>query len=1189
MQSELITQLERLRGDVQKEKENGLSQLIMSVAALLDDDIANENQRKDNSNKRDEHNLRILSLTCLIVEIEGQLLQSGYDEHALSLKEDLTTVVELVQKCEYKWEMSKNVISDTIDLLCAVGWKNERILMGYLPKYISKSKRDQSKITPGMYFLFTNVATTLIEINENEKACQVLENLCTFSRRRNNINLHRELIVKVFSILGDSEPDIICKIGGIDSHIFDGEYTEYAGDFYWLYACCLEENLNRSMAGIFFYKCYLVRKYLYGEKNWYTAIAQRENAFLDFSATDNQVSRQNLLEFIEKVEHNGYEAAPSHDLTDIIMAKTIYIVLSGKTGQFNVIRNMSEYKSMMETFERCCETYQSSGEPLLSLRLAWNLRGNYYLQCNDYIQAEAAFQNALGVEADSETKAVLSDVQLKSNLLMIYHIQNDTDKSLPLLIELLDCLDDTEDNSMSKKDEMRLRILLVSTYIQSGIEVDSEELEDLKSLLHSLCELVVCSDESIFEYAVEVAMFIYTATIYLVQIEKADCNEQQMYLETLQFIERNSAIYKLTTVQQTMLYQGEALMLWNLGLPECERYIQKNLQYLEESGVSVFVKASMYQFAASFYGKHNNYNSAIFYIGKALDKLTETWHGYVRYSNDTRLLNILTPVQLLFGECYAILRKHLDVESVYERLLQFKAVASLAGRERNSVIQGSTVDSELIKQMNQVQNQLACMEADTIFQDITHQSAKLEEKLRELEKEFAIQFPQKMHFVDITWDRVKDAIPDNAVILEYYVSVNDYGRTQFDIKGNDKVAEIIDLYVTIKENGKVMQKRYLIDQAVVVIEKAERFISIFQEMSCNGGVSEKERDLEDLRNELYCTLIKPAILDIGDNQQIYIAPDNELVNLPFELLYEEECLEKNHQIIKIESARDFLFSTSDAPAAKGSLVIGNPQYEIREQQRAYEQETSSDLSRAVDIDLAGIEQLPFAEIESERVSEYLHTVPFIGDAATKHKVLETEGYQNLHIATHGFFDLSRETDVIYSSCLLFAGVKNWIGNGQSVDMYGNGIVTADEISRLNLKSMKLVVLSSCMNGRNDSFINKGFQGMVGAFAAAGVDYVIAHLWNVPDCISTVILMDTFYYYYVEENISPPLALAKAKDYLKTLSIDKMRRQGWFNCVRNSSLNSECKESVSSMEKYDDKFRPFKNEMFWGGFSCYQCN
>lgn len=68
----------------------------------------------------------------------------------------------------------------------------------------------------------------------------------------------------------------------------------------------------------------------------------------------------------------------------------------------------------------------------------------------------------------------------------------------------------------------------------------------------------------------------------------------------------------------------------------------------------------------------------------------------------------------------------------------------------------------------------------------------------------------------------------------------------------------------------------------------------------------------------------------------------------------------------------------------------------------------------------------------------------------------------------GFFDLEEETNSLYSSCLLFAGAGNWLKNGNATEKYGNGIVTADEISRMDCRNVELVVLSACFGGMNDA-------------------------------------------------------------------------------------------------------------------------
>ena len=92
---------------------------------------------------------------------------------------------------------------------------------------------------------------------------------------------------------------------------------------------------------------------------------------------------------------------------------------------------------------------------------------------------------------------------------------------------------------------------------------------------------------------------------------------------------------------------------------------------------------------------------------------------------------------------------------------------------------------------------------------------------------------------------------------------------------------------------------------------------------------------------------------------------------------------------------------------------------------------------------------------------------YTGAAATKNVDLSAHGYKNIHIATHGYFDMENQDISLYSSWLAFTGIKNWYRTGVENPVYGNGLLTADEVSRMDLTSTKLVVLSSCMSGMNE--------------------------------------------------------------------------------------------------------------------------
>ncbi len=131
----------------------------------------------------------------------------------------------------------------------------------------------------------------------------------------------------------------------------------------------------------------------------------------------------------------------------------------------------------------------------------------------------------------------------------------------------------------------------------------------------------------------------------------------------------------------------------------------------------------------------------------------------------------------------------------------------------------------------------------------------------------------------------------------------------------------------------------------------------------------------------------------------------------------------------------------------------------------------------------------------------------------------------LHIATHGFFFENREKTkrslgdnqtqftqaddpLLRSGLILAGGNYTWL---HSSNPYGDedGILTALEISNLDLKNTELVVLSACETGLGDIDGNEGVYGLQRAFKMSGVESIIMSLWQVLDA-ETVEFMDLFY-------------------------------------------------------------------------------
>jgi CHAT domain-containing protein len=172
----------------------------------------------------------------------------------------------------------------------------------------------------------------------------------------------------------------------------------------------------------------------------------------------------------------------------------------------------------------------------------------------------------------------------------------------------------------------------------------------------------------------------------------------------------------------------------------------------------------------------------------------------------------------------------------------------------------------------------------------------------------------------------------------------------------------------------------------------------------------------------------------------------------------------------------------------------------------------------------GMEPLTGTRIEVDRISallaeSHVRTEVFVGERATEGAIKHTRQPTLLHIATHGFFQEEgkpaafnltgvNEGNPLNRTGLLLAGAANYVQEGQLTDDE-NGILTAYEVSNLNLESAELVALSACETGRGVVQNGEGVYGLQRAFQSAGARSILLSLWKVDDA-ATQRLMSEFY-------------------------------------------------------------------------------
>ena len=149
-----------------------------------------------------------------------------------------------------------------------------------------------------------------------------------------------------------------------------------------------------------------------------------------------------------------------------------------------------------------------------------------------------------------------------------------------------------------------------------------------------------------------------------------------------------------------------------------------------------------------------------------------------------------------------------------------------------------------------------------------------------------------------------------------------------------------------------------------------------------------------------------------------------------------------------------------------------------------------------------------------------------GLKATESSFIELDGKAPtiLHIATHGFFisenedlethsffnnlELYQDYKLLRAGLFLANSNETWNGNLPPTSS-NDGILTAYEISKMDLSNVSLAVLSACetANGFVDNI--EGTQGLQYAFRQAGAGSMLLSLWKIDDAV-TFLFMDEFY-------------------------------------------------------------------------------
>lgn len=296
-------------------------------------------------------------------------------------------------------------------------------------------------------------------------------------------------------------------------------------------------------------------------------------------------------------------------------------------------------------------------------------------------------------------------------------------------------------------------------------------------------------------------------------------------------------------------------------------------------------------------------------------------------------------------------------------------------------------------------------------------------------------------------------------------------------------------------------------------------------------------DYQRISQALYDKIWRPVESRTSGEDLVLIAPDGGLNIMSFAGLMNEdgEYLIEKFPIHYLSSGRDLLRLKDEAKLAAGLFAVGDPDYDAVPLARLSESEAATPESlseltypttrnvRTACEELRGItlSQLPGTKAEVEKIveswssaGEEATTICFGKTASEERFKRDAPGNRVIHLATHGYYLEGRcrpsetqrgfdsEVGYIGENPLLLSGLFFAGANlqGEGADELGaeDGILTAEEVTAMNLDGTELAVLSACETGLGEVRDGEGVYGLRRAFQMAGARTVISALWPVSD-------------------------------------------------------------------------------------------
>jgi CHAT domain-containing protein len=289
--------------------------------------------------------------------------------------------------------------------------------------------------------------------------------------------------------------------------------------------------------------------------------------------------------------------------------------------------------------------------------------------------------------------------------------------------------------------------------------------------------------------------------------------------------------------------------------------------------------------------------------------------------------------------------------------------------------------------------------------------------------------------------------------------------------------------------------------------------------------------------------LRAAVFDrlapaLSADSWLLLAPDGDLARLPFEALpgADGRHLIDEYRISYLGCGRDLLrLAASPGGPPSAAVVVADPDFDLGSAASAAVEQgplLAGRHARDLKDSVLTFPRLPGTRHEGAQLGDLLGVRPWLDAAVLEARLKRVRSPRILHLATHGFFLSDQHRDAqqeqgwvvgeelgrlaglrlenpLLRSGLALAGANTWLHRGQLPAEAEDGLLTAEDVTGMDLSATELVVLSACQTGLGEVHVGEGVFGLRRAFVLAGARTLVMSLWKVPD-EQTQELMADFY-------------------------------------------------------------------------------